>query len=156
MDTVVADASRAVLLAVEGVAVTRLAETGELFKVDLDQIAVKSVRSAGQGLRLQVAQPPEPVVVEGPGNGGVSGGQQTVDVAGDESVDASVRWCAADAWHRATAGEYGHRCVNPPFNLIEAVQAGPPERCGQPLLGQRGLIHTSPASSARERGSSKC
>ena len=71
VDTVVADASRAALLAVAGDAVADLAKAGELFDVDMDQVSrMLPLVALHWRFGFEISQPLETKEVEHPGHGG--------------------------------------------------------------------------------------
>jgi len=71
VDTVVADACRAALLAVAGNAVADLSKARELFNVDMDQVSgMLPLVALDWRFGLEIPQPPQSQAVEHPGHGG--------------------------------------------------------------------------------------
>ena len=87
MDTVVADASRAALLAVAGDAMTDPAKAGKLFDVDMDQVSgMFTLVAQDRRLGFQIPESAKSQPVQGPGHGGERGSQHPSDVPQVQSL----------------------------------------------------------------------
>jgi len=81
VDPVVTDACRTPLLTFAGDAVPHLAEAGQLFDVDVDQVSWRRALVALHwSFGLQIPQPPQAQAVQGPGHGGEGCREQPGDV----------------------------------------------------------------------------
>jgi len=82
VDPVIAGARGASLLTIAGDAMSDPAEAGQLFDVDVNQVArCLALVALHRCLGVQVSQPPQAQVVQGPGHGGEGSGKQPGDVA---------------------------------------------------------------------------
>ncbi len=87
VDTVVADSSRAALLAAAGDAVTDPAKAGKLFDVDMDQVSgMVPLVALERRLGFQIPESAQVQQVQGPGHGGERGSQHPSDVPQVQSL----------------------------------------------------------------------
>jgi hypothetical protein len=91
VDTVVADASRAALLAAAGDAMTDLAKAGKLFDINVDQVTRPlPLVAVDWWFGVQGSQPPQPQAVENPRHGGEGRDQHLGVVAEVEALVTEI------------------------------------------------------------------
>ena len=108
MDTLVADAGRAALLAIACEAMADFAEAGQLLDVDMDQVSgMLPLEALYWRFGLLIPQPPQTKAIAHPGHGG-DGDPRPAAVAAD----------------RASAAGCDENSVDPPMQLLHLSGSG--------------------------------